>query len=81
MEFIPFTANDTDERSELLQTVKFRKGAAEAVREYVESYGQSFSARVRRGRTQALLKIGGTPLVVAKGSISVLGVDLSKRYY
>ena len=71
MEFIPFTAKTRMSGVNTAES-EIRKGAAEAVREYVESYGQKFSAQcdeiVRR-----IAEKGGTPLVVAKDH-QVLGV-------
>nr|WP_122012319.1 potassium-transporting ATPase subunit KdpB [Maliibacterium massiliense] len=71
MTFIPFTAK-TRMSGVDFQGSEIRKGAAEAIRAYVEADGQRFSAQcedvVRRISDQ-----GGTPLVVAKNH-KVLGV-------
>jgi K+-transporting ATPase ATPase B chain len=70
-EFIPFTAQtrmsgvDMDGR-------EVRKGAADAIEEYVRARGGAFPASVR-STVESIGKQGGTPLVVAEGP-RVLGV-------
>ncbi|WP_346902384.1 potassium-transporting ATPase subunit KdpB, partial [Faecalicatena contorta] len=71
MEFIPFTAKTRMSGVNTAES-EIRKGAAEAVREYVESYGQSFSAQCEEV-VRRIAEKGGTPLVVAKDH-QVLGV-------
>jgi K+-transporting ATPase ATPase B chain len=69
--FVPFTAQtrmsgvDIDGR-------EVRKGAAEAIEQYVIAKGSAFPAEVR-ANVEAISKQGGTPLVVAEGP-NVLGV-------
>ena len=69
--FLPFTAHtrmsgvDFDGR-------QIRKGAAEAIEEYVTHLGGSFPPAVRHA-VETIATQGGTPLVVAEGK-SVLGV-------
>lgn len=71
MEFIPFTAI-TRMSGVDMDGISIRKGAADAVREYVEAAGGTYS-----GQCQEIVKNiagnGGTPLVVAKGKV-ILGV-------
>ena len=70
-EFIPFTAK-TRMSGINLPGVEIRKGAAEAIREYVTNKGGVYSEEC----TQAAERVahsGGTPLVVAKNG-KVLGV-------
>lgn len=69
--FLPFTAQtkmsgvDFDGR-------QIRKGAAEAIEDYVTQLGGSFPTAVRQA-VESIATQGGTPLVVAEGK-SVLGV-------
>jgi K+-transporting ATPase ATPase B chain len=69
--FLPFTAQtrmsgvDLDDR-------QIRKGAAEAIEDYVTQQGGSFPPAVRNA-VETIAMQGGTPLVVAEGK-SVLGV-------
>ena len=71
MTFLPFTAatrmSGVDYRGG-----RVRKGAAEAVRAYVEAAGGSFSEACRN-TVEEISRQGGTPLVVAKDN-RVLGV-------
>ncbi|MGI6070376.1 MAG: potassium-transporting ATPase subunit KdpB [Blautia sp.] len=71
MEFVPFTAATRMSGVNLGQTT-IRKGAAEAVREYVQQKGNTFS-RQCEDVVEDISKKGGTPLVVAKDG-KVLGV-------
>jgi len=69
--FVPFSAQTR------MSGVDFggrsiRKGATDAVQEWVQSHGGSFPAEVRQ-RVDAVAKQGATPLVVAEGR-RVLGV-------
>jgi potassium-transporting ATPase ATP-binding subunit len=69
--FVPFTAQ-TRMSGVNLQGRQIRKGAAEAIKTYVEGQGGVFTARVQES-VRAIAQQGGTPLVVAEGS-QVLGV-------
>ncbi len=69
--FVPFTAQ-TRMSGVDLDGREIRKGAADAVEEYVKSKLGSFPAEVRAS-VDAIAKLGGTPLVVAEGA-KVLGV-------
>lgn len=71
MEFIPFTAK-TRMSGVNIKGSEIRKGAAQAVREYVEAAGRSFSVQCRE-TVKRIAEKGGTPLVVTKDS-QVLGV-------
>ena len=69
--FVPFSAQ-TRMSGVDLDGREIRKGAADAVEEYVKGKGGSFPAEVRAS-VEGIAKQGGTPLVVAEGS-RVLGV-------
>jgi K+-transporting ATPase ATPase B chain len=69
--FVPFTAQ-TRMSGVDLDGREIRKGAADAVEEYVKGKLGSFPAEVRAS-VDAIAKQGGTPLVVAEGA-RVLGV-------
>ena len=69
--FIPFTAA-TRMSGVNGRDGEIRKGAAEAIRAYVEKAGGRFSEECRNV-TDRVAKLGGTPLVVAKNG-RVLGV-------
>lgn len=71
MEFIPFTAK-TRMSGVNIKGAEIRKGAAEAVKAYVEAGGGIFSRECENVVKQIAGK-GGTPLVVAKNH-QVLGV-------
>lgn len=71
MEFIPFTAK-TRMSGVNIKGSEIRKGAAQAVREYVEAAGRSFSVQCQE-TVKRIAEKGGTPLVVTKDS-QVLGV-------
>jgi K+-transporting ATPase ATPase B chain len=71
MEFIPFTAQ-TRMSGVDMDSKKVRKGAAEAIRKFVESQGGSMPADVQT-RVEEISKMGGTPLAVAQDA-TVLGV-------
>ena len=70
-EFVPFTAK-TRMSGVNLSGVQIRKGAADAVREYVESRHGTYPEECGR-IVERVAKSGGTPLVVAKDG-RVLGV-------
>ena len=70
-EFIPFTAQ-TRMSGVNYQGVEIRKGAADAVRAWVEEGGNTFSSECDKV-VQDISSQGGTPLVVAKNH-KVLGV-------
>lgn len=71
MRFIPFSAG-TRMSGVDYEGAEIRKGAAEAIRQYVESAGGRFSAECRE-RVEEISRQGGTPLVVTKNR-RVLGV-------
>ena len=71
MAFVPFTAK-TRMSGVDFSGGEIRKGAADAVRAYVEQGGGSASAECDR-RVQEIARTGGTPLVVAKNH-TILGV-------
>ncbi len=78
--FVPFTAQ-TRMSGVNLDGRQIRKGAADAIEEYVKKQGGKFPAEVRTS-VETISKSGGTPLVVADGA-KVLGVielkDIVKR--
>jgi potassium-transporting ATPase ATP-binding subunit len=78
--FVPFTAQ-TRMSGVNLDGRQIRKGAADAIEEYVKAQGGKFPAEVRTN-VETISKNGGTPLVVAEGA-KVLGVielkDIVKR--
>ncbi|MCG3156765.1 MAG: Potassium-transporting ATPase ATP-binding subunit [bacterium] len=78
--FVPFTAQ-TRMSGVNLDGRQIRKGAAEAIEEYVQSRGGKFPAEVKT-TVESIAKNGGTPLVVADAA-KVLGVielkDIVKR--
>jgi len=69
--FVPFSAQ-TRMSGVDLDNDQIRKGAADAVEEYVRRQGGSFPASVR-STVESIAKTGGTPLVVAERA-QVLGV-------
>ncbi|MCW5796971.1 MAG: hypothetical protein LZF60_270206 [Nitrospira sp.] len=69
--FLPFTAQ-TKMSGVNLEDRQIRKGAAEAIEDYVTQRGGSFPPAVRDA-VETIAMQGGTPLVVAEGR-SVLGV-------
>jgi K+-transporting ATPase ATPase B chain len=69
--FVPFTAH-TRMSGVDLDGRQIRKGASDAIEEYVKEKGGSFPAEVRAS-VDTISKQGGTPLVVAEGP-RVLGV-------
>jgi K+-transporting ATPase ATPase B chain len=69
--FVPFTAQ-TRMSGVNLDGRQIRKGAADAIEEYVKKQGGKFPAEVRT-TVESISKSGGTPLVVADGA-KVLGV-------
>ena len=71
VEFVPFTAA-TRMSGVNFKDTEIRKGAAEAIKAYVESKGNEFSAECTK-ITEEISRKGGTPLVVAKNG-RVLGV-------
>ena len=71
MTFVPFTAATRMSGVDYGGT-EIRKGAADAIREYVEQNGGQYSDRCRQ-ITEEISRQGGTPLVVAKNH-RVLGV-------
>ncbi|MGH7599131.1 MAG: potassium-transporting ATPase subunit KdpB [bacterium] len=78
--FVPFTAQ-TRMSGVNLDGRQIRKGAADAIEEYVKKQGGKFPTEVRTS-VETISKNGGTPLVVAEGA-KVLGVielkDIVKR--
>ncbi len=72
-QFIPFTAQTRMSGVDFPgQNRQIRKGAADAIRGYVDSLGGLFPKAVTEA-VEAVARQGGTPLVVAEGS-RVLGV-------
>lgn len=69
--FIPFTAQ-TRMSGANLQGRQIRKGAAEAIMEYVQEQGGTFPENVKRS-VDNIARKGGTPLVVAENK-RILGV-------
>jgi len=69
--FVPFTAHSRMSGVNLGDR-EIRKGAADALRGWVESKGGSFPAEVQ-GQVEAVARRGSTPLVVADGT-RILGV-------
>jgi K+-transporting ATPase ATPase B chain len=69
--FVPFTAQ-TRMSGVDLDGREIRKGAADAIEQYVSAKGGSFPREVRV-HVESIAKTGGTPLVVAEGA-KVLGV-------
>src|SRR5262249_35269158 len=69
--FVPFTAQ-TRMSGVNLNGRQIRKGAAEAVEQWVGEMGGNFPVVVRQ-RVEAIAREGGTPLVVAENS-RVMGV-------
>lgn len=69
--FIPFSAQTRMSGVNTGQTL-LRKGAADAIRRHVESNGGQFPAEVE-SLVEQVARSGGTPLVVAEGSV-VMGV-------
>lgn len=69
--FIPFTAQ-TRMSGANLPGRQIRKGAAEAIENYVRQFGGSLPASLQRS-IDKIARTGGTPLVVADGA-TVLGV-------
>ncbi|MEG1746759.1 MAG: potassium-transporting ATPase subunit KdpB, partial [Raoultibacter sp.] len=49
---------------------EIRKGASEAIKEYVESFGGTYSVECRR-RVEEVSSVGGTPLLVARDHVIV----------
>lgn len=71
MQFIPFTAK-TRMSGVDIQGSRIRKGAAVAMREYIEALGGVYSAECDEA-AKRIANQGGTPLVVAKDD-AILGV-------
>ena len=71
MEFIPFTAK-TRMSGVDFNGIEIRKGAAEAVKEYVLQNGAKYSKQCEEA-VKTISNQGGTPLVVAK-NYKILGV-------
>jgi K+-transporting ATPase ATPase B chain len=70
--FIPFTAQTRMSGVDLGDGRQIRKGAADAIEDYVKKLGGSFPESLK-SNIQAIAKTGGTPLVVAEHK-RVLGV-------
>ncbi len=70
--FIPFTAQTRMSGVDLGDGRQIRKGAADAIEDYVKKLGGSFPESLK-SNIQAIAKAGGTPLVVAEHR-NVLGV-------
>jgi len=69
--FVPFTAQTRMSGVDLGER-EIRKGAAEAIEDYLKTKGSTFPAEVRAA-VESIAKQGGTPLVVADGA-DVIGV-------
>ncbi len=70
--FIPFTAQTRMSGVNLADGREIRKGAADAIEEYVRKQGGKFPEPLRKN-IESIAKLGGTPLVVADHK-RVLGV-------
>jgi len=70
-EFVPFTAQ-TRMSGVNYEGHQLRKGAQDAIKKWVESFGNAFPREVQ-SKVEEISKAGGTPLVVAEDGI-VLGV-------
>jgi K+-transporting ATPase ATPase B chain len=70
-EFVPFTAQTRMSGVDMNGT-RIRKGAADAIEQYVEQQGGHFPAAVHAS-VESIAREGGTPLVVAEGA-QVMGV-------
>ncbi len=70
--FVPFTAQTRMSGVDLENGVEIRKGAADAVSQYVEAQGGKLSAQCQ-AVVERIAKQGGTPLVVARNA-QILGV-------
>ncbi len=71
-DFIPFSAKTRMSGVDYQNGNQVRKGAADAIKAYVEAQGGSFSASCQQV-VETIAQQGGTPLVVAKNG-KVLGV-------
>jgi potassium-transporting ATPase ATP-binding subunit len=71
-EFVPFTAQ-TRMSGVNLNGFQIRKGAADAIRNYLAQEGHAFPAEVESA-VEKIARSGGTPLVVAEKSRGAMGV-------
>lgn len=71
-QFVPFTAQTRMSGVDLEDGVEIRKGAADAIMQYVKRQGGQMSAQCREA-VERVAREGGTPLVVARNA-QVLGV-------
>ncbi|HKD77983.1 MAG TPA: potassium-transporting ATPase subunit KdpB, partial [Ktedonobacterales bacterium] len=71
-EFVPFTAQ-TRMSGVNINGFQVRKGAAEAIKNYLKQEGHAFPAPVE-SEVEQIARSGGTPLVVAEKSRGALGV-------
>ena len=71
-QFVPFTAQTRMSGVDLENGVEIRKGAADAVMQYVRQQGGQMSAQCQEA-VERVAKEGGTPLVVARNG-QILGV-------
>lgn len=76
--FIEFSARTRMSGIDIAGGMEIRKGAADAIRRYVEAGGNTYPKECEAA-VQAIAEQGGTPLVVAKNH-RVLGVILSEGY-
>ena len=70
--FVPFTAKTRMSGVDMPGNVQIRKGAAEAIRKYVDDQGGKYSDECDE-LVRSIARTGGTPLVVAQNA-RVLGV-------
>ena len=73
--FLPFTAQ-TRMSGVDLDGNQIRKGASDAIAEYVQSHGGQFPAAMRQKVEAIAMRAGGTPLVVASKSVTLGIVEL-----
>lgn len=71
-QFVPFTAQTRMSGVDLPGGLSLRKGASEAIRQYVEAAGGQFPSPIK-SIVEEIARKGSTPLVVAEGA-RVLGV-------
>lgn len=71
-EFIEFTAQTRMSGVDLPDGTKIRKGAADAIEDYVKGLGGTIPEDLR-GQVEKVSSLGGTPLVVCEGN-KILGV-------
>ncbi|HTQ64329.1 MAG TPA: potassium-transporting ATPase subunit KdpB [Puia sp.] len=70
--FIPFTAETRSSGVDLQGGIKIRKGASDAIKQFVHKAGNGFPSETEE-RVKLIAKNGGTPLVVSRNE-TVMGV-------